>query len=151
MLLSTWCILAGLTVGAAATELSQAEKEEGFVSIFSGKDLTGWIYEGQHDKVFLAREGELRCNSLMNAPRGNYPAWLRSEKTYENFVLRFDYKIPFYCESGLVIHAAGGQDFGRFGIGRQRHRGAVTMLPILASVRADQIGDRLQATVRTFV
>ena len=105
MTLSLLCVLAGLNAGPVAAELCQAEKDQGFVSIFNGRDLTGWHYIGQHDKVFLARGGELRCNSLLNAPRGNYPSWLRSEKTYENFVLRFDYKIPYYCESGLLIHA----------------------------------------------
>ncbi len=95
MVFSTWCIVAGLNIGALA-----AEPEEGFVSLFNGKDLSGWQVEGPHTKAFQARGGELQCDFI-----GNYPTWLRSDKTYENFILRFDYKIPFYCESGLLIHA----------------------------------------------
>ncbi len=99
MTLSLLCMLAGL--GAATADgAANAQVEEGFVSLFNGRDLMGWHVEGPHSKAFGAADGELRCEY-----GGNYPTWLRSDKTYENFVLRFDYKIGFYCESGLLIHA----------------------------------------------
>ncbi|MBN1345019.1 MAG: DUF1080 domain-containing protein [Phycisphaerae bacterium] len=102
---SLLCLLVVLNTGALAADLSEAEAKEGFVSLFNGKDLTGWVYEGKPDKAFLVKDGELFCNPVRGAPTANYPAWLRTQKQYENFILRFDYKIPFYCESGLAIHA----------------------------------------------
>jgi len=95
---SLLCVLARL--GIAGMGADAGKVEEGFVSLFNGKDLTGWHIEGQPAKAFYANAGELRCR-----PGANYPTWLRSDKTYENFVLRFEYKIGYYCESGLFIHA----------------------------------------------
>ncbi len=105
MTLSTVCMVVGMQAALTGPGLTEEEKKEGFVSLFNGKDLTGWHYVGDKEKVFLAGGGELRCNSIVGRPRGNFPEWLRSDKIYENFVLRFDYKIPYYCESGLVICA----------------------------------------------
>jgi len=100
MTLSFLCLLAGLGLGGSAAELTRAEKDEGFVSLFNGKDLTGWRLEGEDAKAFFVAGGELRATRL-----GNYPTWLRSERTYENFLLRFDYKVPFRGKCDLVIHA----------------------------------------------
>jgi hypothetical protein len=116
MALSVVCLVTGLACVAPAAGLSDEEVKQGFVSIFNGKDLTGWVIEakpvkGVLGKAFTARGGELR-----GIPPHDCPTWLRSEKTYENFILRFDYKIPYYCESGLVIHSPLHGPLSRVGI-----------------------------------
>lgn len=93
-------LLIGLGIPGAVPGLSQAEKDEGFVSLFNGRDLSGWHLEGPHDRAFVVADGELRTTKL-----GNYPTWLRTENSYENFCLRLDYKVPFSGKCDLVIHA----------------------------------------------
>ena len=100
MTLSSVCLLAVLAAGPADAGVSEAEKAEGFVSLFNGKDLTGWHITHGPDKSFRVRDGLLECTGA-----GEYPNWLRSDKVYENFVLRFDFNLPHYAESGLLISA----------------------------------------------
>ncbi len=85
--------------------LSEEERKDGFVPLFNGKDLGGWVYEHGPKGAFRVVKREIQCNRVMGAPRANYPAWLRTVREYENFILRFEYSIPYYCESGLCIHA----------------------------------------------
>ena len=73
--------------------------QEGFVSLFNGKDLSGWVEEGSSG-AFVARDGEL----VLDSPK-NYPAWLRSEKEYENFILHLEYMVEGWTETGILLHA----------------------------------------------
>ncbi|MCA9174661.1 MAG: DUF1080 domain-containing protein [Planctomycetales bacterium] len=72
--------------------------EEGFVPLFNGKDLTGWVKEG--DAGFVVRDGMLVCNGS-----GNWPTWLRTAEEYENFILRLEFKGFYGAESGVFFHA----------------------------------------------
>jgi len=74
--------------------------EEGFVPLFNGKDLSGWELAGGEAMSFSVDDGTIYCDGS-----GNYPHWLRTEKTYENFILRFEFKVEGWCENGLYIHA----------------------------------------------
>ena len=57
---------------------------DGFVSLYNGKDLSGWeVKEGQR-KVWQAN-GE-----LLSCARGG---WLRTSKMYSDFVLKMEYRI----------------------------------------------------------
>jgi len=70
-------VLAG---AAAATSLPAAE--DGFEPIFNGKDLTGW--EGD-SSIWKVENGE-----LVGRHQGiSYNDFLASEKSYSNFILRF--------------------------------------------------------------
>ena len=81
----------------------QAAADDGFTPLFNGRDLSGWVKE---DKAgFVVRDGMLHCNGA-----GNYPGWLRSEKAFENFVLRLEYKLSHYGDSGVFLHAP---EYGR--------------------------------------
>jgi len=72
--------------------------EEGFQPLFSGKDLAGWVKEGEAG--FEVKDGMLVCNGS-----GNWPTWLRTEEVFENFVLRLEYKTLYGAESGVFFHA----------------------------------------------
>lgn len=67
------------------------EIEEGFVSLFNGKDLTGWV--GDTDG-YIVEDGKIVCK-----PGGN----LYTEKQYSDFVFRFDFKLTPGANNGLGI------------------------------------------------
>ena len=73
-------------------------KEEGFEPLFVDDALTGWVKEGP---AGFSRHGNvIACDGS-----GEYPNWLRSEAVYENFVLRFDFRLGLYGEGGVFLHA----------------------------------------------
>jgi len=69
------------------------DDEKGFVSLFNGKDLTGWVGSvngyGAADGVMFCKKG------------GN----LYTEKEYGDFILKFDFKFPPGANNGLGIRA----------------------------------------------
>jgi len=74
--------------------------ENKFVPLFNGTDLSGWVHMGDNPKSFQVDQGTILCTGA-----GNYPNWLRSEKEYENFILRLEYQTVGWCEAGVLLHA----------------------------------------------
>lgn len=67
--------------------------ETGFIPLFNGKDLTGWIgARAEYEAV----DGALQ---LKTANSGN----LVTENEYDNFVLRLEFKLPPGGNSGLAL------------------------------------------------
>jgi len=82
---------------AAATEpppLAQPDKE-GFISLFNGKDLTGWIGSVNG---YAAEDGVLSCKARGG---GN----LLTAHQFGDFILKFDFKVPAGGNNGLAIRA----------------------------------------------
>ncbi len=77
-----------------------AEAEEGFVSLFNGKDLSGWVIEEGDADSFVVKAGTIYASHEVN-----FPTWLRSEKVYENFDLRFEFRRVGWVNSGVFFHA----------------------------------------------
>ena len=73
--------------------------DEGFISLFNGWDLAGWTPMGQPE-AFTVKD-----SAIYTTGAGPYPSGLRSEKAYENFVLRFEYKTEGWYEGGVLLHA----------------------------------------------
>ena len=71
--------------------------EQGFEPLFNGEDLAGWI--GAVDSYEVV-DGTLRCK----AGRGGN---IVAEGEYDNFVVRFEFKLPPGGNNGLVIRAPG--------------------------------------------
>lgn len=90
------CLCAAL-LGCA---IGGQSRDEQFIPLFNGKDLSGWVLMGENPESFRVEDGVLVCTG-----KGNEPHWLRSEREYENFVLRFEYLTPGWCEAGLLLHA----------------------------------------------
>lgn len=86
-----------LCLSSLAGELASAAEAD-FQPLFNGKDLTGWVKQG--DAGFVVREGKLVCNGS-----GNWPTWLRTAEPYENFILRLEYKGYYGAESGVFFAA----------------------------------------------
>ena len=74
--------------------------EQGFVSIFNGKDLTGWTYGGKEKagKGYQVQDGVLFCTEHDGGK-------LMTEKEYGDFVLRFEFKLEPNSNNGIGIRA----------------------------------------------
>ena len=85
-----------LLVGALSSHLLGSGHEPGFVSLFNGNDLDGWILVGQKGGGYVARDGVLISSSDES---GN----LLTEKEYANFVFRFEFKLQEGGNNGVAI------------------------------------------------
>lgn len=82
----------------AQAQPKQAPKdEEGFVPLFNGKDLSGWHVMGTQS--WEVKDGVLICH-------GKGGGWLRTEREYENFILRLEYRISKGGNSGIFIRTS---------------------------------------------
>lgn len=72
-------------------------KELGYTSLFNGKDLTGWEGAGAAaSDCWLVEDGLLVCN-------GKKGPWIRSDKEFGDFNLRFDYQVSEGGNSGVYV------------------------------------------------
>lgn len=87
---------------AEVNQLTEKEKKEGWVSLFDGKTTNGWhLYnKGNIPSIWKVKDGELYCSNEDSATQGD----LVSDKVFENFDLRFDWKIPKEGNSGVFIN-----------------------------------------------
>jgi len=90
-------LMAVLAVGVLAScQNSSARAPRGFVSLFNGTDLTGWI--GDTDG-YVVEDGNIKCQ-----PGGN----LYTEKEFSDFILRFEFKLTSGANNGLGIRTRPG-------------------------------------------
>jgi hypothetical protein len=99
---SLWTVAMALVV--ACTALC-AQSTSGFVSIFDGT-LKGWAVTNSQTSNFHAVEGVLR----VEGPNG----WLRSERQYQNFTLRLEFRfVTPDADSGIFLRTTGETQFMR--------------------------------------
>lgn len=96
-LLATSLIITITLAAAAAEPAADTSSEDGFVSIFNGKDLTGWTGDMLGYK---AVDGE-----LVATPFGN----LYTEAEYSDFILRFEFKLTPRANNGIGIRVPMGK------------------------------------------
>jgi hypothetical protein len=85
--------------------------EEGFVPLFNGKNLDGWVNVNCAPETWQVKDGIIVCSGV---PTGV----LRTEKQYENYVMELEWRhIKEGGNAGLFIHSdalpAVGQPFTR--------------------------------------
>lgn len=79
-------LLLSTALPVAGQELSQEEKDAGFVALFNGKDLTGWEYLGKGQSPFSVQEEAIHYKG------GN--GWLcYTAKEFPDFELRCEFKL----------------------------------------------------------
>jgi len=89
---------------------SQAS-EEGFVSLFNGRNLDGWVNVNCAPETWTVRDGIIVCTGI---PTGV----LRTTRHYENYILELEWRhMKTRGNAGLFIHSdpvtARGQPFTR--------------------------------------
>ena len=70
---------------AALTVFGRAAENDGFVALFNGRDLSGWVNANCAPETWSAREGVIHCTGF---PTGA----LRTERQYENFILELEWR-----------------------------------------------------------
>ncbi len=78
--------------------LSEQERNEGFIALFDGKTLNGWFSRTPGIQSFAAKDG---CIEWV---RGGAGAIMTRDR-YDNFILRFDWKIKKDGNSGVWCRA----------------------------------------------
>ena len=73
-----------LAVSSAWAADDKKDKDDGFVPMFNGKDLTGWINVNCHPGTFFVKDG-------MVITTGKPTGFMRTEKQYENFIADFEW------------------------------------------------------------
>jgi hypothetical protein len=83
--------------------------EEGFISLFNGEDLHGWVNVNCAPETWTVREGMIVCSGI---PTGV----LRTDKQYENYILELEWlHVQEGGNAGLFLHSGAlpicGQPF----------------------------------------
>ena len=96
--------VAAVLLTACSSQSNRSEGSEavepGFVSLFNGRDLSGW--EGATDTYCVSPEGYLTCTQRDGVGEsGAKNLW--TAKDYANFIIRFDVKLPPNANNGLGI------------------------------------------------
>ena len=103
------CFLSAAALAACVSLGAAMPDAEGFVSLFNGKDLTGWVgatssYGVETIKVKMAGTGEMKeMNVLACQPGKGSGGNLCTEKEFENFILRFEFCMPENGNNGLGL------------------------------------------------
>ncbi len=87
-------------------------EDKGFVPLFNGKDLTGWILDGGPKDAWAIVDGSISCRGKGSAARG----WLLTEKSYADFVFRCQFQLDQEADSGIGIRAQPGETIGKLPI-----------------------------------
>src|SRR6516162_172268 len=79
------CVTALLIVGSAALNTRADDtKDDGFVPMFNGKDLTDWVNVNCAPGTFFVKDGQVITT-------GKPTGYLRTERQYENFIAEFEW------------------------------------------------------------
>jgi hypothetical protein len=73
-----------LLVAVAAAPADDTKDKSGFVPMFNGRDLTGWVNVNCAPSTFYVKDSEIITT-------GHPTGYLRTTKQYENFIAEFDW------------------------------------------------------------
>src|SRR5947208_17141337 len=85
-IMRTFCFAFALLVAPLAVAPLRAadKKDDGFVPMFNGKDLTGWVNVNCAPSTFFVKDGQIITT-------GKPTGFLRTPRQYENFIAEFDW------------------------------------------------------------
>ncbi|MEO2014154.1 MAG: DUF1080 domain-containing protein [Fuerstiella sp.] len=83
-----------------ANRVLSTHQQQAFQQLFNGKDLTGWQGALENYEVV---DGAIRC-------KAGHGGMLLTEKEYDNFIARLEFKLPPGGNNGLAIRSPGEGD-----------------------------------------
>ena len=89
--------------------LSEEERAAGWIALFDGKSLDGWWIAGANKKGFEVRDGAIEW------VRGG-GSMVMTHDRYDNFILRFDWKIAENGNSGMFLRAPRANRASKIGM-----------------------------------
>lgn len=89
--------LAVLLLSLSACGAGKMQNDKGFVSLFNGKNLDGWVGNKTSYKV--------EDGTILVDPAGSGGGNLYTEKEYSSFIFRFEFQLTPGANNGLGIHA----------------------------------------------
>ena len=93
LIAALWILSADVSADQPA---SPNAADDGFVSLYNGKDLSGWeVREGQR-KAWQANGELLSCSAVGGG-------WLRTSKMYSDFILKLEYRILPDGDGGVGV------------------------------------------------
>ena len=92
-------------VAAPETPATKPYAEEGFKSIFNGKNLNGWVYGTKNNGMKQGVGYQIDPDQGIVYSTVHDGGNLYTEKEYANFVLRFDFKLTENANNGIGIRA----------------------------------------------
>ncbi len=75
-------------------------QEEGFLPLFDGKTLRGWSVRDGPGTAFRVEDGTIAAG-----PESRYPAWLSTDRAYENFDFRCEFFVKGWIDGGVYLRA----------------------------------------------
>ena len=91
-----------LAMGLTALAGITFAQEDGFVSLFDGKTLNGWVKNGG-SATYRVDDGTIVGTCTPNTPHNTF---LCTEKEYGNFILKVDFKFDVGGNSGIQVRSA---------------------------------------------
>jgi hypothetical protein len=96
-------------VFAAASGCAGPRSEQGFVQLFNGKDLTGWMTQGQ-DNAWIVEDSMLTVKrDVMDGKEHNFD-YLWTKDTYGDFILDLEFKVIEGTNSGIFFRTSDLKD-----------------------------------------
>ena len=94
------CLLLVVMLAGLIGHAQAADKEEGWVKLFNGKDLDGWVQRGGKAK-YRVEDGQIVGSSVPNT--GN--SFLCTKRDYADFVLELEFKVQDGLNSGVQVRS----------------------------------------------
>lgn len=94
-------LMMAVMTAMGAASLSAQEAEEGYESLFNGKDLTGWVRNGGTAN-YSVEDGAIVgvCD-----PKSGSNTFLCTEKEFGNFIFKCDFKVEVPGNSGIQFRS----------------------------------------------
>ena len=102
----SYCVLVTLCLAVAS---ARADIPTGFTRIFDGKTTKGWHFSGtvHHGTTAVATVTKDGVLQLTQRPFGQGGLFI-TDKTYKNFQLYLEVKVPFASNSGIFLRSTEG-------------------------------------------
>lgn len=87
-------------LSAAALALPRVAPGDDPLPLFNGRDLAGWHVRNGPESAFHVSEGAIAAS-----PSSGWPAWLSTDREYENFDFSCEVLFRGWTDGGIYIHA----------------------------------------------